>query len=575
MQIAEQIHPKEMGDLYGQNERLRIPSYQRRYSWEEEQFEDLWRDLNEIPPGGSHFFGTIVFMSGTHLAQGTNEIDIVDGQQRITTVSILLCAIRDHLKENYDEDKIAQRVESINEALWIVDRDGERQGMRLTLGNLDRESYESLIKGYVDEIENGKIESAYEFFREQLDTECDDLNEVKTLHDRILDRLIYVSITAKGHSEAYQLFETMNNRGLSLSPIDLMKNYLLMKASDRGDTDEDRVEDLWGDIIMNIDSLSGIHDSGETFFRQYFMSSHLLGINQKITKSKLYDPTFTDTIDETDDIEQLLEDVREKSNLFRKLIQQDINRFSDSENSEINRLLRDAKIVSITPFTLFLRAFSETNDVDLLKEIIRHSNALLIRRQICDRNTGPHDTIFNHLAQNAFEADDPLQYMKDYLKSEGRLPNDEQFKRHFAQEDFSRSDRTKYILSKIEEEHYGHGGKEVVESRYQVHIEHILPERPGKNLTQLWLEPFGISEDEHDDFKKRIGNLTLLEEDPNISASNRSLERKQEYYTEEETDFKMTHELQYRSKWDISEIEERSKRLANIAAEEVWTLNGL
>ncbi len=574
MQIAEQIRPKKMGDLYGQNERLKIPSYQRRYSWEEEQFGDLWRDLNEIPPGGSHFFGTIVFMSGTHLAQGTNEIDIVDGQQRITTVSILLCAIRDHLQENYDEDDIAQRVESINEALWIVDRDGERQGMRLNLGNLDRESYKSLINGYIDEIQNGKIESAYEFFREKLDAECSDLNEVKTLHDRILDDLIYVSITAKGHSEAYQLFETMNNRGLSLSPIDLMKNYLLMKASGREDTDEDRVEDLWGDIIMNIDNLSGINDSGETFFRQYFMSSHLLGINQKITKSKLYDPTFTDTINETDDIEELLKDVCEKSKLFRNLIEQDISQFSDSENSEINRLLRDAEIVSITPFTLFLRAFSVTDDVDLLKGIIRRSNALLIRRQICDRNTGPHDTIFNHLAQKAFEADDPLHYMEDYLESEGRLPNDEQFKRHFAEEDFSRSDRTKYILSKIEEEHFGHGGKEVVESRYQVHIEHILPERPGKNLTKLWLEPFGISDDEHEDFKKRIGNLTLLEEDPNIRASNRSLDRKQRYYTEEKTDFKMTHELLGRSKWDISEIEERSGRLANIAAQEVWTLNG-
>lgn len=357
MQIAEQIRPKKMGDLFGQNERLKIPSYQRRYSWEEEQFEDLWRDLNGITSDGSHFFGTIVFMSGTHVAGGTNEIDIVDGQQRITTISILLCATRDHLKANYDEEDTKQRVETINEDLWIVDRDGERQGMRLTLGNLDRESYRSLVNGYIDEIENGKIESGYEFFRDRLETECDSLSEVKELHDRILDQLIYVSITAEGHSEAYQLFETMNNRGLSLSPIDLMKNYLLMKASKRTGTDEDRVEDLWGDIIKNIDSLSGIHDSGETFFRQYFMSSPLLGINQKITKSKLYDPTFIETIDETENIESLLEDIREQSDLFRKLIQQDISWFSDSENSEINRLLRDAEIVSITPFTLFLRAF--------------------------------------------------------------------------------------------------------------------------------------------------------------------------------------------------------------------------
>lgn len=572
MQITEQILPKEMGDLFDQNERLRIPSYQRRYSWEEEQFTDLWRDLDNIGPDGTHFFGTIVFMSGTHVAGGTNEIDIVDGQQRITTVSILLCAIRDHLRETYDEGDIAQRVESIDENLWIVNRDGEKQGMRLNLGNLDRESYQSLVNGYINEIKNGKIKTAYEFFRDQLNTECSGLDDVKEIHDRILDQLIYVSITAKGHSEAYQLFETMNNRGLSLSPIDLMKNYLLMRAANRATADEDRVENLWGDIIKNLDSLSDVNNPGVTFFRQYFMSSSILGIHEKITTKKLYDPTFIKTIDRADDIETLLEDIREKSSLFCKLLQQDIDQFSPSENSEVNRLLRDSQIVSITPFTFFLRAFSESEDVDLLKEIIQKSNALLIRRQICDRNTGPHDTIFNHLSQNAFESTDPLGYINGYLESEGRFPNDDQFKRHFTQEDFSRSDRTKYILSKIEEDHFGHGGKEVVQSRYQVHIEHILPTYPGKNLTRLWLEPFEISDDEHDDFKKKIGNLTLLEEDPNISASNRSLEKKQEYYSENTTDFKMTHELQDKERWGISEIEARSEDLAEIAAEEVWIL---
>ncbi|WP_440991568.1 DUF262 domain-containing protein [Haloarchaeobius baliensis] len=572
MQIAEQILPKDMGDLFDQNERLRIPSYQRRYSWEEEQFADLWSDLEKIGSDGSHFFGTIVFMSGTHVAGGTNEIDIVDGQQRITTVSILLCAIRDHLRETYEEDDVEQRVESINENLWIVDRDGEKQGMRLNLGNLDRESYESLVKGYIDEIENGKIINAYGFFRDRLESDCADLDEVKEIHDRILDQLIYVSITAKGHSEAYQLFETMNNRGLSLSPIDLMKNYLLMRASDRANANEDRVEDLWGDIIKNLDSVSDVNNPGVTFFRQYFMSSRVLEIREKITTKKLYEPTFIETIDGADDIETLLTDIREKSSLFRKLLQQDIDQFSPSENSEINRLLRDAQIVSITPFTFFLRAFSESDDVELLKEVIRKSNALLIRRQICDRNTGPHDTIFNHLSHNAFESTDPLEYIDEYLKSEGRFPNDEQFKRHFKQENFSRSDGTKYILSKIEEDHFGHGGKEVVESRYQVHIEHILPTYPGKNLSRLWLEPFDISDDEHDDFKNKIGNLTLLEEDPNISASNRSLEKKQEYYSEEATDFIMTHELQDKERWGVSEIEGRSEELAAIAAKEVWRL---
>jgi len=240
-----------MGDLFNQKEELKIPSYQRRFSWEKEQFQDFWNDLDNIDEEESHFFGTIVFMSQTHVAQGTNKIDIVDGQQRITTVSILLCAIRDYLQENFEGDRTQDRVETIEENLWLVDRDGERQGMRLVLGNLDQSSYENLVNSRSNEIENENISTAYDFFYDRIDSELTELVEIKGLHNKILDDLIYVSITAKGHSDAYQLFETMNNRGLSLSPIDLMKNYLLMVASKRDDTDEGRVEDLWGEIIKN------------------------------------------------------------------------------------------------------------------------------------------------------------------------------------------------------------------------------------------------------------------------------------------------------------------------------------
>lgn len=573
MEIAEQISPKRIGELFDRRqEKLLIPSYQRRYSWGEEQFEELWNDLANIADGGSHFLGTIVFMSSDHhVAQGVNELDVVDGQQRITTLSILLCAIRDFLDENFDDDDVGSRVEDINESLWLVDRDREKQGLRLVLGNLDKESYENLVKHGPDEVDNPKIAEAYDYYIERLEMELGTADDIRSLHDTVMDQLIYVSITAKGHSDAYKLFEAMNNRGLSLSPIDLMKNYLLMMADSRTGPDEDRVEYLWGEIISNIDSISSISRPGVTFFRQFFMSSKTLGINEKITGNKLYEPQFTNIIQETSNLEGLLEEIRDQSNLYRKLLNQDIDSFSDSENSELNRLLRDAQIVSITPFTLFLRAFTEIDDVNTLKKIIQKSNSLLFRRQICDRNTGQHDTYFNHLAQNAFETDDPLEYMEEYLRESDRFPSDEQFIRYFQQEDFPRSDHTKYVLAKIEEDHFGHGGKEVVESRYQVHIEHILPERPGQNLSRLWLEPFGISEDEHSEFKKKIGNLTLLEEDPNIRASNRSLKKKQNFYTEDATDFEMTHQLVDKERWGVPEIQERSEELAEIAVD-VWTI---
>lgn len=574
MEIIEPIAPKEMGALLdGSNEKIEVPAYQRRFSWKEEHFEDLWNDLDSLDGGEKHFFGTIVFMSDTHVQGETHKLEVVDGQQRITTISILLCSLRDFLKDNYKQTETEDRIENINESLWLVDRDGNREGMRVKLGNLDEESYSNLIKSNFDDIENKNILEAYYYFHDKL-KELGDLSEIKSLHDKILDQLIYVSITAEGHTDAYHLFEAMNNRGLTLSPIDLMKNYLLMRACEREDISEDeeeRIEELWGKIIKNLDQITDVNKPAITFFRQYFMSSKLLDINKKITKSKLYEPTFIEKIDETSNVVGLLEDIKKQSELYRNLLTQNIDMFDKSENVGINRLLKDAKTVSITSFTLLLRAFKELKDPKKLKKVIKKANALLIRRQICGKNTGPHDAFFNHLAQNAFDFSSPLDYIDNYLYSEERFPNDEQFKRFFASENFSRSDRTKYVLSKIEERGFRNQGMEVPEDRYKVHIEHILPRVYGKNLQKLWLDRFNISKDEHEDYKKKIGNLTLLERDPNIYAGNRTLEEKQKYYTEEETEYKMTHPLTEYEKWNVEKIKERGEKLAEMAIE-IWSL---
>jgi uncharacterized protein with ParB-like and HNH nuclease domain len=563
------IDPKKMKDLLSSDEQILVPSYQRRFSWKEKHFRDLWNDLQILGEKDVHFFGTIVFMSRTHIAQETNRIEVVDGQQRITTISIMLCAMRDFLKKEYGNKVEESRIEKIEECLWLIDLDGNKKGKRIILGNLDKESYNNLIESKNDEVENEKLREAYDYFYKKIKNLAS-LEEIKKLHKKILMQLLYVAVTTKGHKDAYQLFEAMNNRGLVLSPIDLMKNYLFMKASEKC-LDEKKIEKLWGDIIQNLDRIFTINEPAVTFFRQYFMSSKLLSINEKITESKLYDPTFKVAIDRIGDIERLLRDVREQAILYRKLLNGEIDMFDKSKNVEINRLLKDVRVVSVTPFTLLLSAFRELKNVEDIKEVMRMANVLLVRRSICGWNTGPHDTYFNHLAQNAFKKENPLKYIKEYLSSEGRLPADEHFKDKFVNEKFPETDKTRYYLGKIEEEHFGHGGKEVVESRYKVHIEHILPKTYSKNLVKLWLKPYGISREEHKEFKERIGNLTLLEKLPNLSASNRCLEKKQEYY-KNKTDMIMTRKLIKYKKWGISEIKRRSENLAEIAAK-IWSLN--
>lgn len=573
MEIVDQIEPAEIRELlHNPNERLVIPSYQRRYSWGEDQFEDLWKDLNKIEhEKEDHFIGTIVFKSNEgSVAQGAvKELDIVDGQQRITTISILICAIRDYLEERNAEKS---ETESIEKKLYRLNTYEKKEEIKLKLGNLDRESYESLVKGNIQNVDNENILEGYNYFKQKLENSFEEREKIKNLYEKIINQLIYVSITAKGHSDAYELFESMNNRGLSLSPVDLMKNYLLMKCSKNDETSEDRIENLWGEVIKNIDNIGDLRNPGNTFFRQYFMSSKKYGFDNKITKNKLYEPIFTQTVDESDSLEDFLKDLKEKSNLYNNLMEANIDNFNVSVNSEINRLLKDARVISRTSFTLLLRSFIEMDDSESLKKVIRMSNTLLLRRQVCDRTTSPHDDIFSHLSQNMFDSEDPIAYMKSYLKEDDRLPSDEQFKEYFANEDFKNNPTTKYILSQIEENHFGKGGKKVVESRYQVHIEHILPVRMGKNLRKMWLEPYNISDKDHNEFKKKIGNLTLLEEDPNISASNRSFEKKKDYYAPEKTDFKMTHELENHSKWKPHKIKQRSEKLADIACD-IWKID--
>ena len=159
-----------------------------------------------------------------------------------------------------------------------------------------------------------------------------------------------------------------------------------------------------------------------------------------------------------------------------------------------------------------------------------------------------------------------LHFTADLKEGVDKYPLDQQFHDSFLNHEFEENDRTRYYLGVIEEKYFCHGGHKVNKSGYGVHIEHIFPLLYCQSLIKNWLKPLNITEEEHKNYRKRIGNLTLLEAKPNISASNNSFKVKKEHY---KTDIKMTHELLKHDKWDIKTIKERSKELADIAIK-IW-----
>ena len=362
MKVYHVEHPT-IEELLGQNSNIfHIPDYQRRFAWEKYNLNDLWNDIKILKPEDMHFLGSIVVIARPHSTTKSNPLEIVDGQQRLTAVSLLLCALRDYFKENGKEN-IALQINS--KYLHIVDLEGKIVGTKLELGNLDSKDYSNLIKSNLDDIENGRLKNAYSFFKEKIE-ELEDLNKIKEFYRKLLKNIICVVISVDQDSDAYRLFETLNIRGLPLSPIDLIKNHLFRVCFRREDVDLEIIKDYWGQIITNLDkeNVNAIR-----FFRQYIMSAKHPEIKEKISESKLYDK-FKRVIDkDVTNVMKYVRDIKNQSSLYAKICLAEIDLFDERHNQELNLHLRYlSDIGAVTSYTLLLRSFRE---VDYWRDILR------------------------------------------------------------------------------------------------------------------------------------------------------------------------------------------------------------
>lgn len=560
---------------------FKVPHYQRRFSWKNSNWEAFWNDLAELEGDDKHYLGSIVIISGTHTPGPVkDELELVDGQQRIVTLSIFLCAIRDYFERKGESNK-KETLEK--KFLYNTDKENKKVLPKLKLGNLDSRDYKNVLESNFDveikdekvnnidiEFENKEIKNCYKFFRERIETL--DSEKVDEFYDALTNQLMAVFVTVKKEADAYKIFETLNNRGLDLSPVDLIKNHLFRVCNERS-LDINDMQDYWADLIGNLDKLNKVR-----FFRQYMMSSELLSeendevteanIESKVSKSKLHEE-FKSIVEQTPNLEEFVRDIVKQSSLYGKLRNQNIDMFDRNYNRRIEKLLEDLEKISKTPFTFLLRAFREVKDPQVIIDSIGIITPLMVRRSACGLTTAPHDKIYHHLAQNAFKKEDSIEYIKNYIKKNDYYPSDETFKKSFRGKDFWNNDKTRYYLSTIEEEIFGAGTKKVIKDTYKLNIEHILPNRHSPALEKNWLKPYNISKEEHKEYRKKIGNLTLLRADWNISAGQRTLDKKQEKYKKEEIE--ITRKLVDKEKWGIKDIEKRSEELAEHAVN-IWRI---
>lgn len=243
--------------LSSSNEQFIVPGYQRRYAWGHKQHAALFDDIDLLKEDDNHLFGMILCHTGVHTG-GLNQSELVDGQQRLTTITLLLLA----LKKRFDDLELKKKSEEIDGLIYCTDI-RERQLHKIVLGDLDNADYKRIFKGEGgNEVVNKRLWKAFEEYYIWLENFSKE--QIILFYNKLINIAVIIRLDVSFAKDAYKLFESINNRGLKLSPTDIIKNFILGHASKIDSPTLEKVKSLWSEIIINLDEI----DTNQ-FLRQY------------------------------------------------------------------------------------------------------------------------------------------------------------------------------------------------------------------------------------------------------------------------------------------------------------------
>lgn len=574
-----------VNQLFGSpNEQYVIPTYQRRYSWHERQVGELIDDITALDGGDTHLLGSIVCLAGHHKA-GLNQLELVDGQQRLTTISIILECIRERL----NAEGTAEDVLEINQLLAAKPLGGKPL-KKIALESIDAEEFGILLLGNdAAKVTNHNLKAAFTLARERVaDASLDEVREFLYI---LRNQAFIIRLDVGNAKDAFKLFETINNRGLKLSPTDIVKNFLLGNAARFGADKLEFARQQWSKLLVHLDGTSS-----DAFFR-YFLTAVL---QRRVTTSEIIaefkrlfmnqvkeaetlpeQGIYNDMDEEATDEETITPDdtAKELPNLKKIEFNEFISRlttsskvygdlvFARTKDARIDRHLRNLQMIKAVQtygFLMHLRS-SGCSDKDF-REILKLTESFVLRRHVCRERSNDTESLFARLCgippKNSIEA----------TKAAYRelCPSDDRFRTEFADAHFSANlmDRARYCLEKIETSKHGNYDELQVLGAEDVHIEHIMPQKiktkKAKDEFGDWVSYLGNnSESMHSKYVDRIGNLTLFSGTLNIGASNNPFGKKKGAY--KSSAIKITQDVAKLPNFKFSNIESRSKVLADVA----------
>ncbi|WRG07774.1 DUF262 and DUF1524 domain-containing protein [Helicobacter pylori] len=533
-----------------------IPIYQRVYSWGKEQCEQLWDDIIKI--GGNdkingHFIGSILYVLDGNTP--SSPLLIIDGQQRLTTITLLLIALRNHLSEEVEilEKFSHQKIQ--NRYLVNSNKDGDKK-FRLILSESDKDTLLSLIdknKRKPSEL-SLKIMENFKLFEKWISENTDKLETIF----KGLEKLMIVWIALKKEKDDPQLiFESMNSKGIELTQTDLIRNYILMGLEP--EKQEILYKKYWRAMEEDF-------KQNETLFNRFVRHYLTIKIGKTPNEKRVYEAFKDYQQKEGIEIEDLLKDLQKYCGYFCRIV------FKKEADEDLNKALGflvDLEMDVIYP--LLLELYSDYSDGVLSKQdftpIIALIESYICRRAVCGLGTNSLNKIFPSFTKH-IQKDEYFKSLKAHfgcLTEKQRFPNNDEFKKLFITIDFFNFQKKKYFFERLE----NFDTKEPVNTK-ECTIEHIMPQ----TLTEEWKRDLGENfQAIHEKYLHTIGNLTLT--GYNQEYSNNSFQEKRDMEKGfKQSPLKLNQSLKDLESFGEKEIEKRANDLADFALK-IWTYPNL
>ncbi|EKQ67310.1 hypothetical protein OsccyDRAFT_3567 [Leptolyngbyaceae cyanobacterium JSC-12] len=547
------------GDLIGNGKIYRVPPFQRDYSWDEENWEDLWQDILVLHThsDSSHYMGALVLQSSS---TSEKEFTIIDGQQQLATLSIIAIAVIEKIQKLVDQEEEKQANQERQEILkrtYLSDKDPRslRYSSKIILNENNNDFYQSNLINLRRPLNirslsksNQLLWQAFQYFSEHLE-ELEDVIQsgeklAEFLTDAIARRLLFIQINVEDELNAYTVFETLNARGIELSSTDLLKNYLFSLF--QGPDDLQEAQRQWRRIINTVQM-----EKFPEFLRYYLSLEHA-----RVRRERLF-KIVRESVKDAQQAFELLDQLENYSSLFIALGNSNDEFWRDApENRPYIGELELFRVKQAYPALFAAYGKFSSDDFTRLLKLV----GILSFRYTVVSSLNPNEleTLYNNVAIAIAKGEitNPKQVF-DNLRSV--YVSDEKFLQDFALLSISTRGQKKklarYILCKLEADA---SGIEVNEDSFS--IEHILPE----SLSSEWRQKF--TDTQIEEMVYRVGNLTPLEPPLNRQVGNESYPIKREVY--QQSVYKLTQDI-LAEEWTPDTLATRQKYLAQRATH-IW-----